>query len=169
MSTQTDSRVTPERIMQMTWGYAPPLILEAAIKHRVFDVLDGGAKTLDEVQAWLDEALASKTRPTAIFSLNHRTSAFLLQALAERNIHIPEEMAIIGFDDFAWASTLRPSITVIQQSVEEMGRTATQLLFDQMNGAHSPSRRIEIASTLVLRESCGCKSNARTPMKQIKL
>ncbi len=51
MSTQTDSRVTPERIMQMTWGYAPPLILEAAIKHRVFDVLDGGAKTLDEVQA----------------------------------------------------------------------------------------------------------------------
>ncbi|MGA8940908.1 MAG: methyltransferase [Acidobacteriaceae bacterium] len=42
--------VTPERIMQFAWGYAPPLILEAAIRHRVFDVLDGGAKTLQEVQ-----------------------------------------------------------------------------------------------------------------------
>ncbi|MGA7155578.1 MAG: methyltransferase [Acidobacteriaceae bacterium] len=41
--------VTPERIMQFAWGYAPPLILEAAIRHRVFDVLDGGAKTLGEV------------------------------------------------------------------------------------------------------------------------
>lgn len=42
--------VTPERIMQFAWGYAPPLILETAIRHRVFDVLDGGAKTLQEVQ-----------------------------------------------------------------------------------------------------------------------
>ena len=47
---KTDTvRVTPERIQQLAWGYAPPLILEAAIKHRVFDVLDGGAKTLAEV------------------------------------------------------------------------------------------------------------------------
>jgi precorrin-6B methylase 2 len=43
--------VTPERIFQLAWGYAPPLILEAAIKHRVFDVLDAGAMSLDEVSA----------------------------------------------------------------------------------------------------------------------
>ena len=36
--------------MQLVWGYAPPLILEAAIRHRVFDVLDGGPKTADEVE-----------------------------------------------------------------------------------------------------------------------
>lgn len=41
--------VTPERIMQLTWGYAIPLILEAAIRHRVFDVLDGGPRTLSQV------------------------------------------------------------------------------------------------------------------------
>jgi LacI family transcriptional regulator len=89
--------------------------------------------------------------------------------LQNRRISIPERIALIGFDDFAWAATLRPSITVIRQSVEEMGRTATQLLFDQMNGANSPSRRIEIASTLVLRESCGCKSNVRTATKRNRL
>ncbi len=45
----TSAAVTPERIMQFAWGYVPPLLLEAAIRHRVFDVLDSGAKTLSEV------------------------------------------------------------------------------------------------------------------------
>ena len=44
-----DSPLTPQRIMQMTWGFAPPLILEAAIRNRVFDVLDQGACTLEEL------------------------------------------------------------------------------------------------------------------------
>src|SRR5262245_33738709 len=43
--------VTPERLMQFAFGYAPPLILEAAVRHRVFDVLDVGPKTLEEVRA----------------------------------------------------------------------------------------------------------------------
>lgn len=41
--------VTPERIMQIAWGYGPPLILEAAVRHRVFDVLDKGPATVDQV------------------------------------------------------------------------------------------------------------------------
>ncbi len=41
--------LSPERIMQMAWGYAPPLILETAIRHRVFDVLDGGPLSLGEI------------------------------------------------------------------------------------------------------------------------
>ena len=41
--------VTPERILQCTWGYMPPLIMEAAIRHRVFDVLDGGPKNIEEL------------------------------------------------------------------------------------------------------------------------
>ena len=50
MATATDVQVTPERIMQMAWGYVPPLVLEAAIRHRVFDVLDGGPKNIREVE-----------------------------------------------------------------------------------------------------------------------
>jgi SAM-dependent methyltransferase len=41
--------VTPERIMQFAWGYVPPLVLESAISHGVFDVLDGGPKSLQQV------------------------------------------------------------------------------------------------------------------------
>ena len=47
-ATETPVQVTPERIMQMAWGYVPPLVLEAAIRHGVFDVLDAGAKTVAE-------------------------------------------------------------------------------------------------------------------------
>ncbi len=50
MTIAAPAQVTPERIMQMAWGYAPPLILEAAIRHRVFDVLDGGPKDIWEIQ-----------------------------------------------------------------------------------------------------------------------
>jgi 3-hydroxy-5-methyl-1-naphthoate 3-O-methyltransferase len=49
MTTAVTAPVTPERIMQFAWGYVPPLVLEAAIHHRVFDVLDGGAMNLAEV------------------------------------------------------------------------------------------------------------------------
>ena len=51
MATAVSAPVTPERIFQFAWGYAPPLILEAAIQHRVFDVLDGGPKSLSEIAA----------------------------------------------------------------------------------------------------------------------
>ncbi|HEY6413266.1 MAG TPA: methyltransferase [Edaphobacter sp.] len=47
----TSAPLTPERIMQFAWGYVPPLMLEAAIHHRVFDVLDSGPKTLEETAA----------------------------------------------------------------------------------------------------------------------
>ena len=49
MSTAVSVPVTPERIYQLAFGYAPPLVLEAAIRHHVFDVLDTGPKSLSEI------------------------------------------------------------------------------------------------------------------------
>jgi SAM-dependent methyltransferase len=49
MTTTVTAPVTPERIFQFAWGYAPPLVLEAAIRHHVFDVLDSGPKSIAEV------------------------------------------------------------------------------------------------------------------------
>lgn len=51
MTTASAAQVTPERIMQFTFGFAPPLIIEAAIRHRVFDALDEGAKTIEKLCA----------------------------------------------------------------------------------------------------------------------
>ncbi len=65
MAAPTATPVTPERIAQFAWGYAPPLILEAAIRHRVFDTLDGGAKSVSEVAR---EVGASERGLTAIMN-----------------------------------------------------------------------------------------------------
>ncbi len=65
MPENTGTQVTPERIMQLAWGYAPPLILEAALRHGVFDTLDSGAKTVREVEA---ATRASRRGLTAIMN-----------------------------------------------------------------------------------------------------
>jgi SAM-dependent methyltransferase len=65
MTTSAPAAVTPERIMQCAWGYIPPLVLEAAIRHRVFDVLASGAKTVQEVHA---DTGASERGLTAIMN-----------------------------------------------------------------------------------------------------
>jgi hypothetical protein len=92
MTTAVTSPVTPERIMQFAWGYVPPLVLEAAIRHRVFDLLDSGPKTLVEVQkqsgasqrglsaimnALVGMNLLAKDKQ-GVFSLTPESSAFLV-------------------------------------------------------------------------------------------
>ncbi len=59
-SPSSNKPVTPERIMQFAWGYTAPLMIEAAIRHRVFDHLDGGAKTVEQV------ATAAQASPRGI-------------------------------------------------------------------------------------------------------
>jgi ubiquinone/menaquinone biosynthesis C-methylase UbiE len=51
MSPSATPQISPERLMQFTFGFAPPLMIEAAIRHGVFDILDKGAKTLDALCA----------------------------------------------------------------------------------------------------------------------
>src|SRR6185503_14000964 len=58
--------LTPERIMQMAWGYAPPLAIEAAVRHRLFDLLDQGPRTTAQLAS---ETGASTRGLTALLNL----------------------------------------------------------------------------------------------------
>jgi LacI family transcriptional regulator len=115
--------------------------------------------TLDDVRAWLTGVKSSKNRPTAIFSLNHRTSIFLLRALAEQKIRVPEEMALIGFDDFDLAGFLSPPLTTVFQSPVDLARRAMALLLDGIRGtqsdAPSSTAKILLPTQLIVRSSCG--------------
>lgn len=61
MTTSEATAVTPQRIMQMAWGYAPPLIIEAAIRNKIFDALDGGAQTAAEVASATETSVRGLT------------------------------------------------------------------------------------------------------------
>ncbi|WP_158821737.1 LacI family DNA-binding transcriptional regulator [Granulicella sp. S156] len=118
-----------------------------------------GLLTLDGVRQWLSSVFASKNRPTAIFSLNHRTSVFLLQALADLQIRIPEDMALVGFDDFDLAGIISPPLTTVAQPPIELARRAMTLLLERIQKAHdgvdaSPAK-ILLPVKLMIRASCG--------------
>lgn len=65
MTTSNTPQITPERILQFAWGYVPPLVLEAAIEHHVFDLLDENPKTVREIH---EETGASERGLTAIMN-----------------------------------------------------------------------------------------------------
>jgi SAM-dependent methyltransferase len=87
----TTAAVTPERIMQFAWGYVPTLVLETAIRHRVFDMLDGGAKTLKETAAATG---ASERGLRAIMNLLVGLN-FLAKGDGERYSLTPESAAFL--------------------------------------------------------------------------
>ena len=115
--------------------------------------------TLEGVREWLSNVFASKTRPTAIFSLNHRTSIFLLQALADLEIRIPQDMALVGFDDFDLANLITPPLTTVSQPPVELARRAMTLLLERIQKTHdgidSSPAKILLPVKLMIRASCG--------------
>jgi hypothetical protein len=90
MSTSVAAPVTPERILQFAWGYVPPLVLEAAIRHRIFDVLDSGPKTLSEVR----ELTATSERGLAAI-MNVLVGLNFLQKEKDRFSLTPESSAFL--------------------------------------------------------------------------
>ena len=90
MTTEAAAPVTPERIYQFAFAYAPPLVLEAAIRHHVFDVLDSGPKSLEEIQAATG---ASKRGLSAI--LNFLVGFDFLRKEGEKFALAPESAAFL--------------------------------------------------------------------------
>jgi LacI family transcriptional regulator len=117
-------------------------------------------RTLDDTRRWLAKALESKSRPTAIFAANHRSSVFLIQALAEAKIAVPKEMALIGFDDFDLAGVL--GLTTVTQSPVELVKRSMALLIDRISdqgkGRDFVPAKIVLPVSLTVRTSCGCNA-----------
>ena len=90
MKTTTHSKLTPERLMQLSWGYAPPLIIEAAVKHQFFDLLDSSPKTAPQLAK---EARVSMRGATAI--CNALVGLRLLGRQGERYTLAPESAAFL--------------------------------------------------------------------------
>jgi len=107
--------------------------------------------------------LSAAKPPEAILCLKNSTTIATYSILRKMKISLPSQVALIGFDDFELASTLRPSITVVQQPVEEVGHTAAGLLFQCLSLAkgrpikeQGKKKPIQLKTRLILRASCGC-------------
>ena len=79
-----------------------------------------------------------------------------LQALRQDGVSVPDDVAIVGFDDFGLSRTTDPGITTMHVQAEEVARIATERLFALIDTTQSAPTRDDLPVSLVRRESCGC-------------
>ena len=107
----------------------------------------------------LSEIMSRENRPTAIFSLHGKASMHILKAVPEVGIRIPQDMALVGFDDLAGAELFASPMTVIRQSSADIGAQAAQLLMQRLAAKRNTSSRyLKAQLEMVFRGSCGCKA-----------
>jgi DNA-binding LacI/PurR family transcriptional regulator len=93
--------------------------------------------------------------PTAVFTASNLLTLGALQAIHEGGWKIPQQIAVVGFDDLAWATSLQPPLTAVAQPARDVGVTAARLLLDRLAEPERPTRRIVLETRLVVRASCG--------------
>jgi LacI family transcriptional regulator len=126
--------------------------------------LNTSVKDYRSAEYAIESMLSGANPPDALFTLKNSTTIFAFEVLQKLNIPIPKAIALLGFDDFELASTVRPSISVVQQPVEEIGRIAAELLFEQLLGKRNTRvpfksrrpRQVILETRLIQRSSCGC-------------
>lgn len=91
----------------------------------------------------------------AIFAANDITARGVLQALHERNIAVPDQIALVGFDDLPTALQVTPKLTTVRQPTGERGALAASILLDMLDGRGEQPRHVILPTQLVIRSSCG--------------
>jgi DNA-binding LacI/PurR family transcriptional regulator len=92
--------------------------------------------------------------PTAIFSLNDYMAFGVYDALMEQGIRVPEEMALIGFNDIELASLKMVGLSTISQKKYTLGSMAVRRLMERIEGAQA-GREWILEPELIIRKSCG--------------
>ncbi len=111
-------------------------------------------------------ALPIGQRPSAIIASNNFLALSVIEAARDAQVRIPEDMALVCFDDFELESIIYPFLTVMAQPVRMYGVQAAQLLIDRLNNPErwQPSRLV-FTPELIVRMSCGAKLHPASALK----
>jgi LacI family transcriptional regulator len=99
--------------------------------------------------------VALATKPTAVFATNNFLAIGALNYVREAGIHVPEDVALVGFDDLPAHLITFPFLTVSAQPAYEMGVAATKLLLERVQTPDLAAREIVLPTNLVIRTSSG--------------
>ncbi len=101
-------------------------------------------------------------RPTAIVAANNFLALGVIEAARDVGIKIPDDVALVCFDDFELASIIYPFLTVMAQPVRTYGVQAAQLLIDRLNNPEKwQPNRLVFTPELIVRISCGSQLRHR--------
>jgi LacI family transcriptional regulator len=99
------------------------------------------------------DLLDRSDRPTAIFAGSDQQALGVYEAARQRGLRIPEDLSVVGFDDLPVGRWVSPPLTTVRQPLTEMGEAAAEMLGTLIEGQPLASRRIELATELVVRGS----------------
>lgn len=109
-----------------------------------------------EASGWrAGERLLQEEGVTAVFCANDRMALGFYGLLSSRQIRVPEQISVVGFDDLPWGAYVSPPLTTVRQPAREMGRVAAQLMVRILAGEEVPPRTA-ISPELVVRSSVRC-------------
>jgi LacI family transcriptional regulator len=104
------------------------------------------------------QALANPNEPTAIFTANNFLAVGAMQYLRTNGKRVPEDVAIVTFDDIPLNLVASPFLTAAIQPAREMGQQATQILLERVKGEKdSPARHQVLSTEIIIRNSSGEK------------
>jgi LacI family fructose operon transcriptional repressor len=123
-------------------GLSPAAELVKYVQPRIEAGQAATLKMLDLAQA-----------PDALFTTNSLLAVGALQAIRERNLTIPDDVALVTFDETTWASLVQPPITLIAQPTDEIGKTAAELLLQRVVNPSRSTRQVILKGQLLVRGS----------------
>ena len=100
-----------------------------------------------------NELLALRKPPTALFVCNNLMTVGALATIHQRGLRVPQDVAIVGFDDLPWAEALDPPLTVVRQPAYEVGRQAMELLLKRIMDPDRAPVTVRLLPELVTRSS----------------
>jgi LacI family transcriptional regulator len=93
--------------------------------------------------------------PDAVFVASDTMALGALRAIREAGLRVPDDIAVVGFDDLPPALQADPPLTTVQHPIEQSGKLAVEMLITLLNEKDAPSRRTILPGKLIIRGSCG--------------
>mgnify|MGYP001283884110 CR=1 FL=1 len=122
-----------------------------------------GIETDGDLRQVVGALLSKPDRPTALFAYQDLLAARTLQALDDIGVRVPDDVAVVGFDNLSLAGYLAPPLTTIDQHARERAQRAVRLVLSRIRGeAPDGIQRIVLPTSLVVRRSCGAQRGAAT-------
>ena len=97
--------------------------------------------------------LTVKNPPTAIFAMNDKMASGVLKACRELNIHVPDDLSVVGFDNRSFSAYCTPALSTVDLSLNELGKESVLLLMDYINNPQTPPKQIIIDGKYLERET----------------
>ena len=110
-------------------------------------------RSIESGAAAADHLLGLAAPPTAIFCFNDERAIGVLDMARQRNVRVPRDLSVVGFDDIRFARYVDPPLTTIAQPMRDIGEASVRLLLDILHGRITTPQSITLPHTLIIRST----------------